>query len=118
MEKYKITREEAINAASAGMANYFVDFCRMHKDEDFKFDFEALAMTALNMYSVVCYFNEDLIKDHVDKKKREFILFAILENALEVFCFLCCLDREEFCDKHFVGYKDIKEGKEKMDLKA
>lgn len=116
MEKYKITREEAINAASAGMANYFTDIYRMHKE--FMFDFETLSTTALNMYSVVCYFNEDLIEDHVDKKKREFILFAILENALEVFCFLCALDREEFCDKHFVGYKDIKEGKEKMDLKA
>ena len=62
----EITKEMAIKAAAAAMANYFSDL----------------------------YLKEDLV--------------GLLHN----------LNPEKFREDHFKGFKEFKEGKEKMDLKA
>lgn len=115
-EMKEITKEMAIKAAAAAMANYFSELYL--KDKEFAMTFEELKCTALGMYSVSCYFNENLISGLTNKEESKFIMFAILDMSTDVVGLLHNLNPEEFCDKHFEGLKEFKERKEKMDLKA
>lgn len=112
MEKIEtITKEKAINAAGAAMANYFVDLYR--EDKDFTMNYSELKRTALGMYSVACYFNEGLIPELTNRKEIVDILSEILDRSALVVGILHNLNPDEFCNKHFKGYKEFKESKDK-----
>lgn len=112
-EMKEITKEMAIKAAAAAMANYFSDLYL--KDKEFAMTFEELKRTALGMYCVSCYFNENLISGLKNKEESKFIMFAILDMSTDVVGLLHNLNPEEFQEDHF---KEFKENKDKMNLKA
>ena len=112
----EITKEMAIKAAAAAMANYFSDLYL--KDKEFAMTFEELKRTALGMYCVSCYFNENLIHSFRNEEEIKFIMFAILDMSADVVGLFHNLNPEKFREDHFKGFKEFKEGKEKMDLKA
>lgn len=117
MEEMKeITKEMAIKAAAAAMANYFSELYL--KDKEFAMTFEELKRTALGMYSVSCYFNENLISGLTNKEESKFILFAILDMSTDAVGILHSLNPEEFQEDHFKGFKEFKESRDKMNLKA
>lgn len=112
----EITKEMAIKAAAAAMTNYFSDLYL--KDKEFAMTFEELKLIALGMYCVSCYFNENLIHSFGNEEESKFIVCAILDMSTDLVGLLYNLNPEKFCEDHFKGFKEVKEGKEKMDLKA
>lgn len=112
----EITKEMAIKAAAAAMANYFSDLYL--KDKEFAMTFEELKRTTLGMYSVSCYFNENLIPSFTNEEESNFIMFSILDMSTDVVGLLHNLNPEKFCEDHFKGFKEFKENKDKMNLKA
>lgn len=61
---------------------------------------------------------ENLEMDDMKEITKEFILCAILDMSTDLVGLLHNLNPEKFCEYHFKGFKEFKEGKEKMDLKA
>lgn len=53
-----------------------------------------------------------------NEEESKFIMFAILDMSADVVGLVHNLNPEKFCEDHFKGFKEFKEGKEKMDLKA